>query len=293
MGKRLLLFIGTNLAVITTISIVASFLGIGSYLGADGQVLYTTLAAWCLLWGMGGAFISLAISRWVAKRAYGIQLVDGQTGHPALDRVYQTVARLAEAEGLPMPEVGFYDSKEANAFATGPTRARSLVAVSSGLLQRLDNEAVDAVLAHEVAHIANGDMVTMTLVQGVVNAFVMFFSRLVAFAVRQMVDSRIAWLVELAVVIVAQIAFGLLGSLVTAAFSRAREFRADAGAARLTSPSAMVRALEQLRSVVDIADDRSPAMQSFKISSPNRALALLSTHPPLEARIAALQNSGR
>ena len=182
--KRILLFVATNLAIMITISIVLTLLGIGGYRLPGGGLNYSALMVFCLVWGMAGSFISLAISRFIAKRAMGVQLVDGRTGHEELDWLYATVRQLTERAALPMPEVGIYDSPEVNAFATGPSRSRSLVAVSSGLLRNMRRDEVEGVLAHEVAHIQNGDMVTMTLIQGVVNAFVMFFARLIAFGVR-------------------------------------------------------------------------------------------------------------
>ncbi len=188
MAKRVVLFLATNLLVVITLSIVLSLLGVGRYIDPDGGLNIGALATFCLVWGMGGAFISLLMSRWMAKRATGIRLVNGQTGQREADWLYQTVARLTQQANLPMPEVGIYDSPEVNAFATGPSKSRSLVAVSSGLLRSMRPEEVEGVLAHEVAHIANGDMVTMTLLQGVMNAFVMFFARLVAFWIRHTSD---------------------------------------------------------------------------------------------------------
>jgi heat shock protein HtpX len=182
MAKRIVLFLVTNLAVVLTVSIVLSVLGVGRYVGPGGLDL-GALAIFCFAWGMGGAFISLQISRWSAKRMMGVQLVDGRTGHEELDWLHVTVERLTRQAGLPMPEVGYYDSPEVNAFATGPSRSRALVAVSTGLLRGMRRDEVEGVLAHEVAHIANGDMVTMTLIQGVMNAFVMFLSRLIAYAI--------------------------------------------------------------------------------------------------------------
>src|SRR6267142_2717364 len=173
MGKRIFLFLATNLAIVVTLSIVLSLLGVSGYVGPGGLDI-GTLAIFCFIWGMGGAFISLQMSRWIAKRATGVQLVDGRTGSQESDWLYSTVARLTQAANLPMPEVGIYDSPEVNAFATGPSKSRSLVAVSSGLLRTMRPEEIEGVLAHEVSHIRNGDMVTMTLLQGVINAFVMF-----------------------------------------------------------------------------------------------------------------------
>jgi Peptidase family M48 len=174
MAKRIFLFLLTNIAVVATISIVLSVLGVrpGDGLGP--------LAIFCLIWGMGGAFISLLISRWMAKRAMGVQLVDGNTGNADADWLFRTVAKLAQQANLPMPEVGIYNSPEVNAFATGPSKKRSLVAVSTGILRAMKRNELEAVLGHEMSHIANGDMVTMTLLQGVMNAFVMFAARVIA-----------------------------------------------------------------------------------------------------------------
>src|SRR5688572_24310980 len=181
MGKRISLFLLTNIAIVVTLSIVLRVLGVNNYVGPYGLDIQK-LAVFSLVWGMGGAFISLQMSRFIAKRATGVKLVNGQTGNADLDWLYATVARLTQQANLPMPEVGVYDSGEVNAFATGPSKSRSLVAVSSGLLRAMRRDEIEGVLAHEVAHIANGDMVTMTLLQGVINAFVMFFARLIAFA---------------------------------------------------------------------------------------------------------------
>jgi heat shock protein HtpX len=289
-SKRILLFVATNIAIIATLSIV--WAAVSAVLGRSATPGgLVGLAAFCLFWGMGGAFISLAISRWVAKTAMGVRLVDGRTGDRALDDLHATVGRLSRQAGLPtMPEVGVYESDEVNAFATGPTKSRALVAVSTGLLRRMRLEEVEGVLGHEIAHVANGDMVTMTLIQGVVNAFVMFVSRIIAWAVRQAVDSRIAGLVSLLVLIVSQVVLGMLGMMVVAWFSRQREFRADAGGAGLTGRERMIAALRRLQSSMDVVDNREPALAAFKISGrPSGFLALFSTHPPLEARIAALE----
>jgi heat shock protein HtpX len=189
-----------------------------------------------------------------------------------------------------MPEVGIYDSPEVNAFATGPSKSRSLVAVSSGLLRSMRREEVEGVLAHEVSHIQNGDMVTMTLIQGVVNAFVIFFARLVANVVRQMVDERISYIVYFVTAIAFDILFGILGMMVVAWFSRAREFRADAGAAALSSPGNMISALQRLMANKELVDKSQPSLATLKINGGSKSfLSLVSTHPPLEARIAALQ----
>jgi heat shock protein HtpX len=289
MGKRVLLFLVTNLAIMVVLSIVLSLLGFGGYLGPDGQLLIGPLMVFCLVWGMGGALISLLISRMVAKWAMGIKLVNGKTGNDQLDWLHSTVENLARQANLPMPEVGFYESPEVNAFATGPSKKRSLVAVSTGLLQTMKREEAAAVLGHELGHIANGDMVTMTLIQGVVNAFVMFFARIIAFAVRQVVHEKIAGIASFVVYIVMSIVLGILGSMVTAWFSRKREFRADAAGAALAGRENMVAALERLRSTVDLVDTRHPSLATAKISGRKSWLQAFSTHPPLEVRIEALR----
>ncbi len=288
--KRILLFVATNLAIMVTLSIVLSVLGIGGYYTPTG-LDYTALMLFCLVWGMGGAFLSLQISRFIAKRAMGVQLVDGRTGHEELDWFYRTVQKLTQQAQLPMPEVGYYESAEVNAFATGPSKRRSLVAVSSGLLRSMRRDEVEGVLAHEVAHIQNGDMVTMTLIQGVVNAFVMFFSRIIANIVRQAVDEKIAHVAAFATTIVLDIAFGVLGMMIVAWFSRAREFRADAGGAALAGRSNMIGALQRLMQNRALVDTSQPQMATMKIAGAKGFTALFSTHPPIEERIAALQNA--
>ena len=287
--KRIILFVLTNVAIMIMLSIVFSLLGFTGYLTADG-LDYTALMVFSLLWGFAGSLISLAISRWMAKTAMGVQLVDGRTGQSELDWMYQTVEQLTRKAGLPMPEVGVYDSPEVNAFATGPSKSRSLVAVSSGLLRSMRREEVEGVLAHEVSHIQNGDMVTMTLIQGVVNAFSIFFSRVIANILRQLVDERISGVVFLVATLVFDIVFSLLGMMVVAWFSRAREFRADAGAATLSSRNNMIAALQRLAANKEMVDTSQPQLATMKIHGARSGfMALMSTHPPLEARIAALQ----
>ena len=285
MGKRIFLFLVTNLAIVLTLSVVASVLGIGG--GAD----LGSLAVFCLFWGMGGAFISLQMSRWIAKRATGVHLIDGRTGDAQLDWLYQTVERLTRQANLPMPEVGVYNSGEVNAFATGPSKSRSLVAVSAGLMRAMRPEEIEGVLAHEVAHIANGDMVTMTLLQGVMNAFVMFFARVIASVItRSDDDRRGGGGMYFLVVMVLQIVLGILASLVTAWFSRHREFRADAGGAHLAGRERMLGALRRLAVNHELVDTHHQALATMKINGLPAWTALFSSHPPLEQRIAALQN---
>lgn len=296
-SKRIVLFLLVNFLVIVTVSIIMNLLGIRPYLSAQG-IDYYSLLAFCLVWGMGGAFISLALSRVMAKWMMGVKVIDPQTQDPALQELVQTVHQLSRAAGLPaMPQVGIYNSPDPNAFATGPTKSRALVAVSTGLLQRMGREEVEGVLGHEVAHIANGDMVTLTLIQGVVNAFVMFMARAIAFAIMNFMRGRdeegegFSYLAYHLVVFVLEIFFMILGSIVVAWFSRYREFRADAGGARLAGRDKMVSALRGLQRTFDIQDPRDQnAIQAFKISSHGkRWMHLFSSHPPLEVRIARLE----
>src|SRR5262245_21262751 len=289
MGKRIFLFLVTSLAIVVTLSIVLSVLGVGGYVGPGGLDI-GSLAIFCFIWGMGGAFISLQMSRWIAKQATGVQLIDGRTGRQELDWLYNTVARLTQQANLPMPQVGIYDSPEVNAFATGPSKNRSLVAVSSGLLRTMRPDEVEGVRAHEVSQIGNGDMVTMTLLQGVINAFVMFFARLVAFAVRSSSDSRNSYMLSYLVMIVLEIGLGILGSLITAWFSRCREFRADAGGAALAGRPQMIAALRRLLNYRDAVDTSHQALATLKINGTRGWMVFFSTHPPLEQRIAALEN---
>jgi heat shock protein HtpX len=291
MGKRIFLFLATNIAIVVTLSIVLSVLGVGRYISPDGSLNLGALAVFCLIWGMGGAFISLQMSRWIAKRATGVQLVDGRSGNRDLDWLYNTVQRLTQQANLPMPEVGIYDSPEVNAFATGPSKSRSLVAVSSGLLRGMRPEEVEGVLAHEVAHIANGDMVTMTLLQGVINAFVMFFARVVAYAVRTSSDSRNSYMLSFVVMIVLEIGLGILGSLITAWYSRQREFRADYGGATLAGRQNMLNALRRLAANRELVDTQHQALATLKINGTRGWMVFFSTHPPLEQRIAALERA--
>jgi len=283
MGKRIFLFLLTNLAVVLTLTVIVSVLGV-----AGGPDL-GSLAVFCLIWGMGGAFISLQMSRWIAKRATGVHLIDGRSGNAQLDWLHQTIERLTRQANLPMPEVGVYESGEVNAFATGPSKSRSLVAVSAGLLRAMRQEEIEGVLAHEVSHIANGDMVTMTLLQGVMNAFVMFFARVIASVVIRSDDNRRGGGgMYFLVVIVLQIVLGILASLITAWFSRYREYRADAGGAHLAGRERMLGALRRLAANRELVDTSHQALATMKINDLPAWAALFSTHPRLEDRIAAL-----
>jgi heat shock protein HtpX len=300
-GKRIFLFVLVNVLVTVTITAILAVFHVGRYLPEDGL---EWLAVFCLLWGFGGAFISLAISRVTAKWFMGVRVVPPQTSDPALGELVQTVHGLARQAGLPaLPEVGIYQSADVNAFATGPSRARALVAVSTGLLEQMRQREVQGVLGHEVTHIANGDMVTMTLIQGVVNAFVMFLSRVLAFALSQAMRSRDddrggggSWLVQFLFIQLFQVIFGILGLIVVNWFSRWREFRADAGGARLAGRGNMIDALRALQRLYDPEAARAEAQhaqgfQSFKISGRSTGLlALFADHPPLAERIARLEH---
>lgn len=288
MSKRVVLLIATNFAIVLVLSIVLFLFGGFGYIGPDGTLDYGALLFFSFVFGMGGAFLSLLISRWMAKKAMGVQLVDGQTGDQTLDWLYRTVARLAQQAQLPMPEVGTYESGEVNAFATGPSKRKSLVAVSTGLLGAMRQDEIEGVLAHEIAHISNGDMVTMTLIQGVVNTFVIFLARVVAAVVRQTVDERYAYILSFVVMILLEIGLGILGMMIVAWYSRAREFRADAGGASLAGRGNMIAALRRLQDTKDLVDKSQPALATLKISGGKMSL-WMSTHPPLEARIRALE----
>lgn len=293
--KRIGLFLAVNLLVVFTISLVLNLLGVKPYLTSYGMD-YESLAIFCLVWGMGGAFISLGLSRIIAKWSMGVQVIPADVQDPELRSLVQTVHQLARAAQLPkMPEVGIYESPEPNAFATGPTKSRALVAVSSGLLRSMNAEQVRGVLGHEIAHVANGDMVTMTLVQGVINAFVMFLARAIAFAItsskgedRREGSNMSFYFVSMAL----EIVFMILGSIVVAWFSRVREFRADKGGARLAGRDSMISALQGLQRTFDIVGPESSAtVQTLKISSRTGGfMKLFSTHPPLEERIERLKS---
>ncbi|MBX7230566.1 MAG: protease HtpX [Bdellovibrionales bacterium] len=296
--KRVFFFFLVNLLVVLTISLVVDLLGIQPYLTAQG-LNYQSLAVLCLIWGFGGALISLSISRIMAKWMMGVQIIDPHTVNLEQRALVDTVYDLArKAKLTTMPQVGFYQSDEVNAFATGPSRHRSLVAVSTGLLQNMNEAQVRGVLGHEVAHIANGDMVTMTLLQGVINAFVMFFARLAAFAISQSVEGEQRRnMVRFISTIVFEVLLSFLGMFVVAYFSRYREYRADAGGAKFAGRQNMISALQglqglQMNSGPQMVLDNTD-MNAFKISGRKKGglLALLSTHPALEDRIASLQKA--
>jgi len=302
MFKRVFLFILTNILVVATISILLSVFGVTHYVERAGRgygLNMQKLLIICLVWGFVGAFISLALSKVMAKWMMGLTIINPRSASGSEAQLVSTVHRLARAAGLTsMPDVAIYDSEEVNAFATGPTRSSSLVAVSTGLLNSMSWDEVEGVLGHEIAHIANGDMVTMALVQGVVNAFVMFLSRVLAFAISTAVsrsdeENAFPRMLNFILTFVFDIFFTLLGSLVVAAFSRFREYRADAGGANLAGKQKMIAALDRLRRTHELVDNsQAPSLAAMKISSKGGFLALFSTHPPLEERIKRLQ-SGR
>jgi heat shock protein HtpX len=295
-AKRIFLFLALNFLVVLMISIIMNLFNIRPYINAYG-LDYQSLLIFCLIWGMAGAFISLALSRVMAKWMMGVQVINPHTKSADERHLLDTVYHLARKAGLStMPEVGIYRSNEVNAFATGPSRSRSLVAVSTGLLNRMKENELAGVLGHEISHVANGDMVTMTLLQGVVNAFVMFLARTLAYVVSGLGKNREGSsgisMSYILLVYLFEVVFMLLGSIVVATYSRFREFRADAGGARLAGKEAMISSLQSLRVLQEIKDPReNPAMAAFKISHQGRKglLRLFASHPPLEERIERLQ----
>jgi heat shock protein HtpX len=290
-GKRVVLFLLTNILILVSVSVVLSVLGVQPYLTAKG-LDYQQLAAFCLIWGFGGAFISLGLSRIMAKWMMRVKVIDPNSRDVDERWLLDTVGRLANQASLPkLPQVGVYESDDVNAFATGPTKSRALVAVSSGLLRRMNRTEVEGVLAHEVAHVANGDMVTMTLIQGVINAFVMFFARIVAWSLSQFVDEEKRGIVHFIAVILFEIVFSMLGMIVVSAFSRHREYRADRGGANLVGKDKMLGALQSLQRGLQTNMAKPQSIATMQISGAKRrgVLALISTHPPLEQRIERLK----
>ncbi len=290
---RIFLFLATNLAVIAVASITLSLLGVGSYLEQGNNLNLSNLLAFCLVFGMAGSIVSLLISKWMAKRSMGVQVID-QPQNASEQWLYSTVKELSDKAGIGMPEVGIFNSAAPNAFATGWNKNNALVAVSTGLLQRMNKDEVAAVLGHEIGHVANGDMVTLALIQGVVNAFVMFFARIIGNFVDKAVFKNengpgIAFYIT---TFVAEIILGILASTIVAWFSRRREFRADEAGAALTSNAAMASALMRLQETYEEPSELSGELVAFGIGGEGKMSKLFSTHPPLEERIAALQARG-
>jgi heat shock protein HtpX len=290
--KRILLFLATNIAVLAVLAVAAQVFGLEGYLTEQGGIDLQQLLIFSAIIGFAGSFISLAVSKMAAKWTTGARVIE-QPGNSTEAWLVAAVQSHATKAGIAMPEVAIFDSQQPNAFATGPRRNNSLVAVSTGLLQNMRQNEVDAVLAHEIAHIANGDMVTMALLQGVLNTFVIFLSRLVGFFVDRVIlkNDRGAGIGFFVTSIVAQIVLGILASMIVAWFSRRREYRADAGGAEYAGRDNMVGALERLKG--GQAPSQLPeALQAFGINGgkPSGLRALFMSHPPLDARIAALQN---
>ena len=292
---RILLFIATNIAVLALASFTFSILGIDGYLDETGTGLnLTALLIFCGVIGVSGSIISLLISKWMAKRTTGTRVIE-KPSNSSERWLVDTVRELADKAGIGMPEVGVFDAEQPNAFATGWNRNASLVAVSTGLLRNMRPEEIRAVLAHEVGHVANNDMVTLALIQGVVNTFVMFFARIIGFFVDRVVlkNDRGFGIGYYITTIVAQILLGILAMMIVMWFSRFREFRADAAGAQLAGRDNMIAALERLRVGNEMPDAMPASMQAFGINQGMRSgmQALYSSHPPLEARIAALKNA--
>jgi len=288
--KRIFLLVLTNLAVMLVLSAAVQLLGLDRYLAQNGQNLGGLLMV-AAVFGFGGAFISLAISKWMAKRAMGVRVITSPTG-PDEQWLVNTVQAQAKQAGIGMPEVGIFESPQPNAFATGARRDSALVAVSTGLLRNMRRNEVEAVLGHEIAHVANGDMVTLTLVQGVVNTFVFFLSRVIGDLVDKALlrNERGRGIGYFVTVMVAQFVLGILATMIVMWFSRRREFRADEGGARAAGTGNMIAALERLKAA---SNQPLPSqMAAFGIQGGAGAglRRLFLSHPPLEERIAALQN---
>lgn len=289
---RILLFLATNLAVILIASIVLRLFGFDSYLEQEG-LNFTALLIFAAVLGFGGSFVSLLMSKWLAKKGTGCRIIESPS-NPAEQWLVDTVDQLSREAGINTPEVGIFPAQQSNAFATGWNRNDALVAVSQGMLQRFNKDEIRAVMAHEIGHVASGDMVTLALIQGVVNTFVIFLSRVIGSVVDRVVfknDSGhgIGFFI---VSIVSQIVLGILASTIVYWFSRRREFRADASAAQLAGDGAMISALQRLKKEAGMPDEMPDSMQAFGITQGARdGLArLFASHPPIDERIAALQN---
>jgi len=287
--KRVFLFIITNIAILAVISIVMRVFGLDNQLYSNG-LNYTSLAVFSILWGSIGSFISLAISKWMAKKSMGVRIIENPTNETEIWLV-DTVKRQAENAGIGMPEVGVFDSPSPNAFATGMSRNNALVAVSTGLMDNMQSNEVEAVLGHEVSHIANGDMITMALLQGILNAFVIFFSRIIGHAISAALrsDNRSAYGFGYFIgTIIAQIVLGFLAAIIINKFSRYREFHADRGGADLAGTQNMIGALRALQR--SSGEKLEGEFAAFGISAGSSKLSsLFATHPPLELRIEALE----
>ncbi len=289
--KRFGFMIVLNLLIMVTITVIMNVFNIQPYIGSLG-INYGSMMVYCALWGFGGSFISLLLSKFMAKKMMGVQIIDPNSNNNS-DQMWliQTVHRIALHANLPkMPEVGIYEGAEMNAFATGPSKSNSLVAVSSGILQRMNKTELEGVLAHEVAHIANGDMVTMTLVQGMVNAFGMFLARIAGHFLSTLVDEEKAPMVRMIATLILDVIFNFLGMFLVSYISRQREYRADSGAAGLSGKEKMIAALQKLQNeTAPLLAEKSP-VATMQISNRRTGfMALLSTHPDLQDRIDRLK----
>ena len=292
---RILLFVATNVAVLVLLSITFSVFGLESYLSSSGVDLnLTSLLIFSAAFGMGGSFISLALSKWIAKRSTGAKVIEAP-GNDTERWLVDTVAGLSRDAGIAMPEVAVFASPQPNAFATGASRDKALVAVSTGLLESMNGDEVKAVLGHEIGHVANGDMLTLTLIQGVLNTFVIFFSRIIGFFVdRVLLKNERGYGIGFWVsTIVAQIVLGLLASMIVMWFSRHREFRADTAGANLAGRGNMVAALERLRAAHEMPNTMPETLVAFGIAGGLRKgmQALFASHPPIGERIEALRRA--
>ncbi len=296
MFKRILLFVATNIAVMIVISVILAIFDVQPYLTQHG-LDYRSLLIFSAIVGFSGAIISLLISKWMAKMAYRIKIIKTPSGG-AESMVYNTVRNLSTKAGIRMPEVGIYDSPEPNAFATGWNRNNALVAVSTGLVNGMNEQELTGVLGHELSHITNGDMVTMTLLQGVLNTFVIFFARIAAYLVASFLSrgendsGGISTIAYYGISILFQIVFGILASTIVMAYSRWREFHADRGSAKLVGKQAMISALQRLQQMTQAGapeDNRGKSIQNLMINGHRSVMALFASHPPLEKRIEALQ----
>ena len=290
---RILLFLATNIAVLILVSLIFNLLGLEGILANNGVDLnLSSLLIFCALFGFGGSFISLLLSKWMAKRSTGVQIITSAANRDE-QWLLETVQSLANEAAIGMPEVGIFPSDAANAFATGWNRNKALVAVSAGLLRRFEKSEARAVLAHEIGHVANGDMITLTLLQGVVNTFVMFFARIIGHTVDRVVfkTQRGYGFGYFVVTIVAEIILGILASTIVMWFSRFREYRADEAGAQLAGSNNMIAALQRLKAEQGLPQDLPGEMTAFGIRSAKGAClaALLRSHPPLDDRILALQ----
>ena len=294
--KRIFLFIATNLAIVILLSITLRLLGVDSLFNGQGGLNFTALLIFAAVFGMGGSFISLAISKWSAKRMTGAEVI--KTPQDGTEEwLLEIVEKQAKKAGIGMPEVAIYQADEVNAFATGMSRNNALVAVSSGLLDDMTEDEVEAVLAHEISHVANGDMITLALMQGVINTFVIFIARIIGYFADKFFSgddeesSGVGW-VYFVVSIAAEIVLGVLASTIVMWFSRKREFHADAGAARLSHPDKMIAALQRLQALQDEANPLPDQLVAFGIAGGDKMNwkeKLFSSHPPLDERIEALQ----